>query len=234
MGLDISVIRTPKGIDLAQVYAVREAVEDGFDWYLGNEHGNRARKWNELKAMAGGLRKDGIIEALKAKGVEKEELIAYLEDIPSGKFDMYLSYVVDSISPHQDGNTHLFFDYDRLPGVSLADSCSWNLRDLLMGCAVEGAPKYNHTYICELEPAKVIMLAEKWSGQRLKMFLAKWIGMLFSPHTGFRILHDVLRRVGVADAFVDYMEAEHYRDFVESIARNIEDNDDRVWLVSSY
>ena len=42
MGLDISIIKTPKSINLAKIYAVREAVEEGFSWYLGDDKSQRA------------------------------------------------------------------------------------------------------------------------------------------------------------------------------------------------
>lgn len=230
MGLDISVIRTPRNIDLEEIYAVRDAVESGFSWYLGPDATKRAEKWRELKDKCKSLTKDSILANIAGP----EDLVAFLKQIPEDRFNFCLAWVIGSVSDHEPGNTHLNFDYDMLPGRTIFDSCSWNLRDLFLNCKKYG--KSLHPCgdgVVEIDPDKVCAMYEKWSGKSFKLWLANWIGY-FSKRVGFNILLDCLRELGVRDAFVDFIEARHYKECIKRTVDETLDTDERLWLVSSY
>ena len=232
MGLDISVVRTPKAFDLNQIFAIHRAVEENFNWYLGDDEKGREDMYEGLRDKAMCLNRQKILDATS----EPEELVEYLRNLNPGDFAMGLAWVIGSVKRHEAGNTHLFFDVDMFPGTSIVDSCSWNLREMLLDCASDKNPNPNPNgdSVMELDPGKVARLAGKWNrlGVWLKMELAKWIGF-FMPETGERIRMDLVTGLGLRDAFVDFQELEHYRLSLDRIRREIQ-NGDRLWLISSY
>lgn len=229
MGLDVSVVAAPGEIDLEGLYAVREAVEIGFLWYLGDDKEKRAEKWRELKDKCTTITRESLLVNIGGP----EGLVQCLRGMSDEKFNEYKSWVVASISDHKDGNTHLSFDYDKLPGRSLMDSCSWNLHGLFKNCE-----KSRRTlrpcgdFIRELDPRKVRAMSLRWRRKALKMWLAKWIGY-FAPQAGYRILGDCLCDLDVEDTCVDFKEVEHYKTAISKVARSIKDGE-RLWLVASY
>lgn len=230
MGLDVSVVVTPKELDLEELYAVKDTVEHGFYWYLGNDKEKRAEKWKELKAKCESLTKEDILRNISGP----DDLVKCLHGISDEKFGKYLEMIVASISDHEDRNTHLNFDYDKLPGKDIMDSCSWNLRDLFLECKKWGRVlRPCGDFIYELDGYKIWAMAERWNEQKFKMKVAKWIGYV-SNRIGFNILADCLRELGVKDVFVDFADAENYQEKIQQVAKGILDNDDRYWLVSSY
>lgn len=230
MGLDISVVRTPKNIDLEEIYAVRDAVESGFYWYLGDDKEKRAEKWKELKDKCKSLTKADILTNISGP----EDLVKCLKQIPDDVFATCLAWVVASIAEHQDGNTHLFFDYDKLPGKTVFDSCSWNLQELFLQCKVDGkALRPCGDGIVEIDPDKVCAMYENWKGKSFKLWLAKWIGYC-SERIGFNILVDCMRELGVKDEFVDFSDAKHYAACIKKAVDETLDTDERLWLISSY
>ena len=52
MGLDISVMRTGKDIDLGQLYTIHNAIVEGMDWYLGDDKSQRKETYLRLKEKA--------------------------------------------------------------------------------------------------------------------------------------------------------------------------------------
>ena len=230
MGLDVSVVVTPKELDLEELYAVKDTVEHGFYWYLGDDKEKRAEKWKELKAKCESLTKEDILRNISGP----DDLVKCLRGISDEKFGKYLEMIVASISDHEDGNTHLNFDYDKLPGKDIMDSCSWNLRDLFLECKKWGRVlRPCGDFIYELDGYKIWAMAERWNEQKFKMKVAKWIGYV-SNRIGFNILADCLRELGVKDVFVDFADAENYQEKIQQVAKGILDNNDRYWLVSSY
>jgi hypothetical protein len=232
MGLDISIIRTTKDIDLGDLYAIKEAVETGYDWYLGRKgKESDLETWKELKAKCKSITKNDLLEHIRSGD---QHLVKQLEEIPESKFNEYLAMIYDSISEHEDGNTHLNFDYDKLPGTDIFNSCSWNLRALFLEC------KKNQTmnnqcgdFIYELDEYKIWNMAERWRRMSFKLKLARWIGY-FSKRVGYNILRDCLQDLGVEDAFVDFQDARHYQRGILKVARDVLDSNNRYWIVSSY
>ena len=230
MGLDMSVIRTPKSIDLEEIYALREAIESGFCWYLGDEKEKRAEKWKELKDKCQTLTKDDILRNISGP----EDLVKCLVRMRDSDFNVYLRWIVDSISDHEDGNTHLNFDYDKLPGKTIFDSCSWNLYDLFKECRKDNRPlKPCGDFITEIDPYRVWIMGENWNARSIDLWLAKWIGY-FSQRIGFRILGDCMRDLKVKDAFVDFQDVKHYQESIRKVVKETMDTEDRLWLVASY
>jgi hypothetical protein len=230
MGLDISVIRTPKSIDLEEIYALREVIENGFCWYLGDEKEKRAEKWKELKDKCQTLTKDDILKNISGP----EDLVKCLNHISDSNFNVYLRWIVDSISDHEDGNTHLNFDYDKLPGTTILDSCSWNLYDLFKECRRDNRPlKPCGDFIREIDPYRVWVMGEKWNGKVLEFGIATWIGYFFQK-IGYRILVDCLKDLKVNDPFVDFIDVKHYQESIRKVVKETMDTEDRLWLVASY
>ena len=230
MGLDISVIRTPKTINLEEIYALLEAIESGYDWYLGEDMGNRAQKWVELKDKCKSLTRQDVL----AHTSEPEDLVKCLNHISDSDFNTYLAWIVSSITKHEDGNTHLNFDYDRLPGKTIMDSRSWNLRDLFMECRKDDRRiKPCGDSIYELNPYKICVMGERWNRMSLKLCVARWIGY-FAQSAGYRILIDCAGDLGIHDSFIDFQDMKHYQESIKKVVDESIDTDDRLWLVSSY
>lgn len=230
MGLDISIVVTPKELDLEKLYAVLDAVENGFYWYLGDDQGGRAEKWKELKAKCQSLTKEDVLRNISGP----EDLVKCLDDMSDSDFEEYMGFVFGSIAKHEDGNTHLFFNRDKLPGWDVFDSCSWNLRDLFLDCKKDGRTlRPCGDFVCELDPYRIWDMERKWQRKSFKFWLAKWIGY-FSERVGFNILGSCLNELGVKDSFVDIQEVEYYKSCMEKVVRETKDTNHRIWLVSSY
>ena len=230
MGLDISVIRTPKSIDLEEIYALKDAIEHGFCWYLGDDKEKRAEKWKELKDKCQTLTKEDILKNISGP----EDLVKCLWNMTDSNFNVYLRWIVDSISDHEDGNTHLNFDYDKLPGKTIFDACSWNLKDLFTQCEVSGkGPRPCGDSILEVDPDKVCVMWENWRRMSFKISVAKWSGYV-SERVGFNILRDCLEELGVNDTFVGSLDVKWYMKYIGETAKETMDEDCRLWLVSSY
>ena len=230
MGLDISIIKTPRSIDLAKIYAVREAVEEGFSWYLGDDRSQRAAYWTELKDKCKSLTKDQVL----ANVSEPKDLIATIKKMSDVEFNTCLFWIIDSISPHQDGNTHLSFDCNKLPGRTIFDSCSWNLKDLFAQCEVSSETlRPCGDFILEIDIDKVCAMWERWKRMSFKISVAKWIGY-FSKRVGFNILRDCLDELGVRDTFVEFSDVRRYMKHIGDTVKETLDEDCRLWLVSSY
>jgi len=232
MGLDISVMRTGKGIDLGQLYTIHNAIVDGMDWYLGDDKSQRHEKYLRLKEKALFLSREKVLNDVAVPDSTKK----FLEGIDKDKFATYLSWVVGSISDFVDeNNTHLSFDWDLLPGITVLDSCSWNLKDIFDRCAKEdGGAKYpDGDFIVELDLGKILEMDRLWRKKSWKMKLAKVVGW-FSPIVESRIVNDCAEDLGLNDKFVNADDLLYYRDEIGKVAKFMNESNDRLWLVSSY
>ena len=235
MGLDISVIHAPKVFDLCQIYALHDAVESGFDWYLGDNPDQRRERHGELRKKALGLSALDVVEAVK--GRQNDVLYSYLSKFGPDALTSSLGWVVGSMKDYEDGDTHLFFNLDLLPGSSSWDSCSWNMRELLLDCASDRnpVPNPNGDLLVELDSAKLKTVSDRWNrkSMKFKLWLCKWIGY-FMPETGDRIRMDIANELGIQDAFVDVSDIEYYGKSLKYIVKATDGDKYRVWLASSY
>ena len=232
MGLDISITKTGKGIDLGQLYTIRNAIVDGMDWYLGDDKSQRHEEYLRLKEKALLLSREKVLKDVDVPISTRE----FLAGIDKGQFAIYLSWVVGSISDFVDeNNTHLEFDCDLLPGITVLDSCSWNLKDIFDRCAKEdGGAKYpDGDFIVELDLGKILEMDKLWRRKGWKMKLAKVVEW-FSPIVGCRIANDCAQDLGVNDYFIEPRDLLYYKGEIEKVAKFMNESSDRLWLVSSY
>lgn len=233
MGLDISVIHAPKVFDLNQIYALRDAVENGFNWYLGDDETKRKDSYSELRKKALKLSVMDVVESIK----DDKPLYEYLSGFKPDILAQFLGWVTGSIKDYEEGDTHLFFDCELLPGSSSWDSCSWNMRDILLDCVSDSNPNPNPNgdTLVELDRGKLKSLSDRWNRKsiKFKLWLCKWIGY-FMPETGDRIRMDIAKELGMRDAFVDVLDIEYYIKSLKYISDATIGNTNRVWLVSSY
>ena len=178
------------------------------------------------------LTKGRVLDKLPPEEVRLAEFLQSLDDV---QFRVYLGMLVDSISPHEDGNTHLNFDYDRFPEKDLWFSCSSNLHHMLLECRARNDFGPCGDYVVELDKEKVKALASKWIGKRMKIRLAKWIGYLL-PNVGRRILYDCILELGLSNGYVDVHDLEFYCKQLESTRDAIDKSckNDQLWMISSY
>ena len=229
MGLDISVIRTGKNIDLGQLYAIRNAVADGMDWYLGDDKSQRHGNYLRLKDKAFLLSRENVLSDADVSDSTRK----FLSTIGEGQFAIYLSWVVDSISDFVDeNNTHLEFDFDLLPGTAVVESCSWILKDIFGRCAKETTYP-GGDFIVELDIGKVSEENARWRKNGWKMKLAKMVEW-FSPESGCRIADDCCGDLGISNHWVEPKDLLYYRREIEKTVGFVNENHDRLWLVSSY
>lgn len=231
MGLDISVMRTGKDIDLVQLYTIRNAIVDGMDWYLGDDKPQRRENYVRLKEKALLLSREKVLNDVDVPDSTKK----FLEEIDKDRFSIYLSWVVGSISNFVDeNNTHLEFDFDLLPGITVLDSCSWNLKDIFEQCAREDGAKYpDGDFTVELDLGKIQEMDKRWRKKGWKMKLAKAVEW-FSPVVGSRIANDCAQDLGISDYFIEPRDLLYYKGEIEKVAKFMNESNDRLWLVSSY
>ena len=230
MGLDISIVRTCKDMDLGHLYTIRNAVVHGMDWYLGDDKSLRMKNHHRLTKKALVLNREKVLKEVDVHDSTRK----FLRDIDKDQFAIYLSLVVGSISDFSSSdNTHLSFDFDLLPGVTVLDSCSWNLKGIFNGCAKDGSRYPDGDFIVELDPQKISDENARWRKKGWQMNLAKVIGW-FSPVVGSRISVDCAKDLGVEDCLVEPRELLYYRGEIEKVAMTAKKSNDRLWLVSSY
>ena len=232
MGLDISIIQTEPGLDLGRLYAVRNAIEDSFDWTICAEYPvEKLKKYIRKCEDARNLSKFAIIGSTEDESTRK-----FLVTIPDLEFATCVKHVVDSIGEFDERNSHVFFEWDRLPGNDIYDSCSWSMKRMLGECARVGAtiPKCLGDTLVELDPRRVRVLARKWKKAAWKLTLAKWVGF-FSQDAGDRMVDDVCRDLG-EDSLANEMEARdliYVKDALVGICRKLRKGH-RLWMTVSY
>ena len=229
MGFDMSIVRSAKDIDLGQLYAIRDAVANGMDWYLGDDKEKRHEKYLALKQKALCMSREKVLSDAKID----EKTRNYLSEMDRNMFATYLSYVIGSIEDFTDkNNTHMVFGWDMLPEVTVLDSCSWNLKDIFEQCAIPSDNPDRET-IVELDLNKVEETNKKWQKKGFKLKLAKWIGYFF-PDAGCRMTQDCMRELGLNDYWIEINDLLYYKNEIDKVAKFIQPSNDRLWLVSSY
>jgi hypothetical protein len=231
MGLDISIIRTGRNIDLGQLYAIQSAVANDMDWYLGDDKSQRCDKYVRLKEKALLLSREKVIKDAQVS----EQTRSYLRDMDKDQFAIYLSWVLGTIVDFTSSeNTHLSFDWDLLPGINVLDSCSWNLKDIFNRCAKEDGTSYpDGDFIVELDLRKIAEENARWKKNGWKMKLAKVVEWFF-PTAGGRIATDCAKDLGINDYFIEPRDLLYYKGEIEKVAKFMNESNDRLWLVSSY
>ena len=228
MGLDMSIVRTPTNINLAELYAVREAVVNGMDWYLGDDKDKRRDNHKMLSDKVACLNRARVMDETKVP----KEMVDYLAKMHDQDFASYLFWVASSVEEYDNrDNTHLEFDWDVLPGTTVIDSCSWNLKDLFGQCAVQSNTPMDD-FVVELDKNRIAKMAKEWKSKGLKMQIAKWVGY-FLPDACHRMVRDCMMELGVNDYWLDINDLLRYREAIMTVGKFMQ-NTDRLWLVSSY
>lgn len=230
MGLEISIVET-SGVNLEELYAVYDAICE-MDWYLGDDRESRGERWTELRNKCANLTKEQVLAEVDTSLKEAR----FIEGLDDTQFKTYLGMLVDSISPHANGNTHLHFDCDKFPEKDLWFSCSGNLHSLLMECMVDNGFGPCGDCVVELDKGKVKQLASRWRRKKTKIAIAKWVGY-FLPNAGERILQDCIMELGLPDKYIEVHDLEYYYGRLIETGEAIDksgDKDDRFWMISSY
>ena len=228
MGLDISVVKTDSITNLEELFAVKHAVEDSFDWHLGSDPTRKLDRFRELREKLGGLVKSDVIGNFKGD----DDVKSFLEKIPEYRFNRHLVALCNSIGDFSEGDTHLFLEWDRLPGTDILNSCSWSLRSAIRECALDFTGVRGDE-IVELNPDRLKRLVNKWKSKGFKMGLAKWMGY-FLPTVGWRITQDAMHELGgFSESCMDIHDLISVRRLVMDMGRKVEPGY-RYWLTSSY
>lgn len=229
MGLEIIVVETDAHINLSDLYRVKEAVEDVFDWYLGNDITKKLDTFIALRTKASKLTKQEILDALKAKRGEDSKEYNLFNSIPDRDVEDYLKMLNDAIGEFREDNSHLFFEWEKLPGKDLTTSCSYNLYELFSECAW----RVYKNDVSELNPDWLKSLYERLNAKSFKFKLTKWIGYFF-PSVADRMVRDMCHELKIEfDYWIDVNDLIYYRDELEKIV-NEADPEKRLWVVSSY
>ena len=243
MGMEISVIKAKADIDLAKLYSIRIVIDDNFDWYLGDNHDRRQEKYNELLAFAKTLTKEKVLDACKPTDPSKTSarvIWDYLNSIPDDEFAKYIEMVIGSIKENTYGNSHLFFEWNNLPGTSVIDSCSNQLRNVLMTASIpldNGSHEVLWDTLTELDESKVdgIMKIWKKNAPNWKLSLAKWMNILKpDSEIGIRIVDDIIEdSFGGMISYCDEKDIIYFKNECKKVKDAFEPGY-RLWLVSSY
>ena len=236
MGLDASVVKNTNGIDLNEFYSIRNAVENGFDWYLGDDKTNRMAKYEELKSKVFALTKKEIVDAVSSKPDDfSKEFVDYLENISNSSWKACIEWLELSIGKHEPENTHLNFEWEKAPEHSIVDFCSWNFRNVLLDCTKPNKGfRPNGDTLEELDPELVKKTCKKFRFKTPKIILAKWLGYFF-PEVKERMLRDITYELGLGgECYVDAEDLLTWKDWLKEICGNLESYPVRYWLVSSY
>lgn len=228
MGFEMSVVQSERSLDLKKLYNLRIAVNDNFDWYLGDEKEKRAGRFTDLMAKAISLTRDDVLASFTEDCDEDDR--KFLESIEPGEFNTLLKYVIDSIGPYAEGNTHLNFEWDRLPGTDIYFCCSGYIYDLLTEC-FNGPDDAPEDFVRELEYDKVRKLAWKWKGYTFRLKLMKWIGY-WKPEVADRMLEDFLEEHSIPNRWCTVNDLLFYRNALVEISRKL-DSGRRTWLTYS-
>ena len=230
--MEATFVKTQGHWSLRELYIVAMVTETRFDWYLGEDRAARRSKYNQLKEFLGGLTVDDLLEKTK----EVDDLQPMMDGIPRNMLGTYLAWVKGSVGDWHEGDTHLHFDYERLPGLDLTFTCSRCLREVMLGCEVKDDGGVETCLpdvdVRELDIHLVRELAEKWNSMTFKFNLAKWIGYFF-PSVGSRMVDDMAEELGVADEVCDIHDLLGLRDTIMEIARGIYGNKERLWMATS-
>ena len=233
MGLETTITKTAKKIDLRRMFDIVHVVENGFDWWLGGgSEDEKTRKWQELHDFAFALNRDAILDAEMRLNCTKTPLAS----MPSSRFNMHLAWVLCAIKDYQAGDSHLFIDAEALPAMDVLTSCSWTLRSILLRCS-NGTSEVDED-IDELNPDKVRRLADRWrrSASDLRLGIARWIGY-FIPAARTRMVEDIVKALGLeGEGGLDLEDIVYLKESIMQISSSLKDDDgsERLWMISSY
>ena len=231
MGLELTVVRTKKGLDLGKVCALKEALEEGWDWTTHGFTLEPKDRHAHLMLFADAIGQNDIHR--NAKIPQKTATI--FKDMPKDEFEMYKGILVNSISPFNESDSHMYFDWDRIvPNKDeLVFSCMGELHTILMECEKDGYKRLCGDYIVELDQKKVKTLAKRWKGQAFKIWLSKWVGY-FNPEAEARMIEDVAKELGLDRRWaIEPSDMKHMKECILELARKMKASD-RIWLMSSY
>ena len=225
MGLELTVVKTPSDVDLSDFYMIKEIVEDKFDWYLGDDKDKRMLNYGGKYIAAMNLTRDKILE----KATEQQKTV--LEKLEPKKCEEYISILLSTVGEYLEGNTHLFFQDDKLPWKDIATSCNRILCSILeYDCSLSKVKHSgNEDYIIELDIEKVRKTIKEWKSKSWKMTLAKWVGF-FYPEAGYRIMGDLFDGRWIWYDIYDVIWCKNHLSLMEK-----ELNDGyRYWLLKSW
>ena len=225
----MTVVETDVNINLSDLYRVKDAVEEAFDWYLGNDIKAKLDKFIALQTKASKLTYDEVLTALVDKFGEDSDEVAMFKSVPKLDVEEYLKMLYKSIGDFREDNSHLFFEWDKLPGKDITFSCSYNLFELVF----DGALRVYKNSVSEISLDKLKKILEKLKEKSFKFKLTKWIGYFF-PSVADRMVRDMCVELGIErDYWIDVNDLIYYRDELEKIV-NEADPEKRLWVVSSY
>lgn len=229
MGFEMTVVETDANINLSDLYRVKDAVEEAFDWYLGNDIKAKLDKFIALQTKASKLTYDEVLSALIEKFGEDSDEVAMFKSVPKLDVEEYLKMLYKSIGDFREDNSHLFFEWDKLPGKDITFSCSYNLFELVF----DGAVRVYKNSVSEISLDKLKKILEKLKEKSFKFKLTKWIGYFF-PSVADRMVRDMCVELGIErDYWIDVNDLIYYRDELEKIVSEA-DPEKRLWVVSSY
>lgn len=225
MGLEMSVIRTDKDVNLRYLYDIVDSVINSFDWYLGDDNASRLEVYLKKAMKLRGLTRMDVLLAEDRDDVRRD-----LQHIPETEFELLLAYVKDAIGNHCDGNTHLNIDYELLPGKTVFWSCDWFLRDYLFDNMVDVSDRGN---MVELNRKLVANLAKEWRYSGIRLFCMRWISYIV-PASYERMVYDFCCTHGIRDDFVDINDLMTLNQRIKTVAKYAKSSKNRLWLETSF
>ena len=196
----MTIAQTTKDIDLISMYHIMNVVNDGFDWHLGTDRSRKYDIFHIKSIQVSTLTKNDVLEK-----IQDDKKYSHLKNLTDDEFAKYLNHLCNSIGEFSVENSHLFFDYDKLPGDSLLDSCSWGLRDLIYYNCITDTITSSDDSIVEIDKDKLSSLAKKWKrfGRKLKFIKFIWytsfscinkmLWMEFEVHYMYHLMKNCLK-----------------------------------------
>ena len=234
MGLDLTIAKTKDKLNLCELVAIYDVIRENMDWYLGNDESKRYSKYLELTSKVFSLTKKDIIDSISDEN--DKELKEHLIYIPNETFDVYLEMIRHTMEDFCQGNSHLNFDFDRLPFVSIHDTCSWTTRGIFEDCkSMDIEIPGQGDAIMELDKEKILELGKKWNGNSFKIWFARWIGY-FMPEVEERICDDLCKEILPNEYGLDALDLWWYKNAIMEVCRCAKKSkdDERIWMISSY
>ena len=227
MGLDMTVAQTTKDIDLISMYHIMNVVNDGFDWHLGTDRSRKYDIFHIKSIQISTLTKNDVLEKIQD---DDDKKYSHLKNLSDDEFAKYLKYLYNAIGDFHIENSHLFFDYDKLPGDSLLDSCSWGLRDLIYYNCITDTITSSDDSIVEIDKDKLSSLAKKWKRFGRKLKLIKFIWYIY-PEMAERMFNDWFDSNCIME--YDINECIYIANQLNELVKKV-DKTSRLWLISSY
>lgn len=229
MGFEMTVVETDVNINLSDLYRVKEAVEDAFDWYLGGDIKAKLDRFISLQNKVSRLTRDDVLNALVEKHGEDSDEVAMFKSVNALDVADYLKMLHNAIGEFREDNSHLFFEWEKLPGRDITFSCSYNLYELVF----DGAVRVYKNYVAEVSLDKLKKILERLKEKSFKFKVTKWIGYFF-PAVADRMVADMCLELGIErDYWIGVNDLIYYRDELGKIVDEA-DPAKRLWIVSSY